>query len=55
MVRIFRAVVALYVLTALVGKILEAAGLSRCGCSDDCWCRRPGLSVLRWAFPFGHT
>jgi hypothetical protein len=55
MVRILRALVALYLLTALVGKLLEAAGVSRCGCSDDCWCRRTGRSAFRWAFPFGHT
>jgi hypothetical protein len=54
MVRIVRVAVALYLLTALVGKLLEAAGVSRCGCSEDCWCRRPGLSVFRWVFPFNH-
>ena len=54
MVRTVRFAVALYLLTALVGKLLEAAGVSRCRCPVDCWCRRPGLSVFRWVFPFRH-
>ena len=44
----------LYLLAALVSKALEKAGVSRCGCSGECWCRRPGLSAFRWVFPFGH-
>ncbi len=52
--RIVRGAVAAYLLAAVTGKVLEAAGVSRCGCSDDCWCRRPGLAAFRWVFPYRH-
>ncbi|WP_426566099.1 hypothetical protein ACPPVT_05925 [Angustibacter sp. McL0619] len=44
----------LYLLAAVVGRVLETAGVSTCGCSADCWCKRPGLSTFRWVFPFRH-
>ncbi len=44
----------LYVLAAVVGRVLEGAGVSQCDCSEACWCRRPGLSAFRWVFPFRH-
>ncbi len=45
---------AAYVLTGLFTRILEDAGVYRCGCDPNCWCKRPGLSVFRWVFPRGH-
>jgi hypothetical protein len=45
---------ALYVLCGVVGRVVEGMGVVRCGCAADCWCRRPGLSTLRWVFPFRH-
>jgi hypothetical protein len=47
-------VVAAYVAAAVVGLALERAGLRQCGCRAKCWCKRPGLSVFRWVFPFRH-
>jgi hypothetical protein len=45
----------LYVLCALVGRFVEERlDVVRCRCSEDCWCRRPGLSTFRWVFPLGH-
>jgi hypothetical protein len=32
----------------------EAAGVRKCDCYPDCWCRRPGVSVFRWVFPWFH-
>lgn len=46
---------ALYATAALIGHARERTGAITCGCGDDCWCKRPGLSALRWVFPFGHT
>jgi hypothetical protein len=43
-----------YVILALVSKAREAAGLIACGCSPDCWCQKPGLSLFRWVFPRFH-
>jgi hypothetical protein len=54
MKRAFVVLAAIYLIAALVGHGLEAAGVRRCGCADDCWCKRPGLSVFRWVFPRGH-
>jgi hypothetical protein len=44
----------LYVLFALIGRFVEGMGAVECGCSDQCWCHRPGLSLFRWVFPAGH-
>lgn len=44
----------LYLLFALIGRFVEGIGAARCDCSEDCWCRRPMLSVIRWVFPYGH-
>lgn len=44
----------LYVLLAVIGHLAEAMGATRCGCSDACWCKRPGLSTFRWVLPYGH-
>lgn len=43
-----------YVLFAVIGRFVEGMGAVRCECSDDCWCRRSGLSVFRWVIPAGH-
>lgn len=43
-----------YLLLAVSNKVAEAAGARRCHCADECWCRRPGLSLFRWVFPW-HT
>ena len=44
----------LYVLCAVVGRLVESVGVIGCGCAQDCWCRRPGLSTFRWVLPLGH-
>ena len=44
-----------YLLAALIGRVSEMQGRSVCGCSPDCWCKKPLLSVFRWVFPFGHS
>lgn len=54
MKRILGLAVGVYLLAALVGLIRERMGLIACGCAEDCWCKRPGLSVFRWVFPRGH-
>jgi hypothetical protein len=43
-----------YVLVAVLTRLAEGVGLHRCGCSAECWCKRPPLSVFRWVFPYGH-
>jgi hypothetical protein len=43
-----------YVLLALVGRAKEAAGIYRCECYADCWCKKPGLNLFRWVFPRFH-
>jgi hypothetical protein len=43
-----------YVGLALYYRAREAAGLLRCDCYPDCWCRKPGLSIFRWVFPRYH-
>ena len=29
-------------------------GAKKCGCAQDCWCKRPVLSTFRWVFPYRH-
>jgi hypothetical protein len=48
------AAAALHLTAAAAGHARERAGRIARGCADDCWCKRPGLSTFRWAFPFGH-
>jgi len=43
-----------YVLLAGATKVAEGLGARRCGCAQDCWCRRPPLSAFRWVFPWPH-
>jgi hypothetical protein len=53
--RVFAAVLGSYLLAAVVSSVAEAAGIGRpCGCRPDCWCKRPGLRVLRWVAPVAH-
>ncbi|MDQ4065575.1 MAG: hypothetical protein M3161_05960 [Actinomycetota bacterium] len=55
MTRVFRILVFLYLGLALVGRYREAQGDLVCDCEPECWCKRPGPSLFRWVFPFGHT
>lgn len=43
-----------YLLLAAGNKVAESAGAIRCHCADECWCRRSGLSLFRWVFPWRH-
>ena len=43
-----------YVLVAAGNRVAEHFGARTCGCAQDCWCKRPGLSLFRWVFPWGH-
>jgi hypothetical protein len=43
-----------YVVLGLWSLGLERAGVLRCECQPGCWCKRPGLNVFRWVFPYGH-
>jgi hypothetical protein len=43
-----------YALVGLLGLALERAGMYPCTCDADCWCKRPGLSLFRWVFPYLH-
>ena len=46
---------AVYLTAATIGHARERLGAIACGCHDDCWCKRPGLNLFRWVFPFRHT
>ena len=53
--RIIFIVLRLYVLAAIGTRIAEAAGVwRRCGCTAQCWCKKPGLSLFRWVVPVKH-
>jgi hypothetical protein len=54
MKRLLLAVGGGYVLLAVIGRFVEGMGAVQCGCSDDCWCKRPVLSTFRWVAPFRH-
>jgi hypothetical protein len=43
-----------YLVLALAARAREAAGRMTCDCYPDCWCRKPGLSLFRWVFPYFH-
>ena len=43
-----------YLGAAVVGLMRERLGMISCGCAQECWCQRPGLSLFRWVFPRGH-
>ena len=44
----------IYLLFAVIGRFVEGMGAVECGCSAECWCKRPVLSVFRWVFPYAH-
>jgi hypothetical protein len=52
--RVLLALGTLYVGAALIGHVRERRGAITCQCKEDCWCKRPGLSLFRWVFPVGH-
>lgn len=54
MKRVVGLAVGLYLTAAVVGHARERMALIACGCAEDCWCKRPGLSLFRWVFPRGH-
>ena len=54
MKRALMSLAVVYLLFALIGRFVEGMGAVECGCSDDCWCKRPVLSTFRWVFPWGH-
>jgi hypothetical protein len=54
MKRLLLRLVGVYLLFAVIGRFVEGMGAVECGCSPDCWCKRPGLSLFRWVFPYGH-
>ena len=43
-----------YVGAVVATKELERCGALACGCDPNCWCRRPGLSLLKWTLPAPH-
>jgi hypothetical protein len=43
-----------YIAIAVFTKAQEARGVYVCGCDEDCWCKKPGLSLFRWVFPRFH-
>jgi len=53
--RILLRTAVLYLLLAAGTRVADALGLGgrrlRCGCEDSCWCKRPGLTVVRWVTP----
>ena len=45
----------LFLLFAVIGRYVEGLGAVRCGCSSECWCKKPVLSTFRWVVPYGHV
>ena len=54
MKRLIARLLGLYLLFAVIGRFVEGMGAVECGCGEQCWCQRPGLSTFRWVFPWGH-
>ncbi len=52
--RFLQAMILGYVLLAIFTRVQEARGAYTCGCDEDCWCKRPGLSLFRWVLPRWH-
>jgi len=44
-----------YLALAALGHWKERAGSLTCECQPDCWCKRPGVRLFRWVFPFVHS
>jgi len=53
--RILLRAVAAVLLLAVGTRAADALGIGghrlRCGCTETCWCKRPGLTVFRWVTP----
>jgi hypothetical protein len=47
-------ILVVYTILGLVTRAMEGAGRITCECYEDCWCKRPGLSIYRWVFPRFH-
>ncbi len=47
--------VILYLAAALRSLAKESQGELQCPCQPDCWCKKPGLALFRWVFPFRHS
>ncbi len=43
-----------YLALALLGHGLEQTNRLICECLPECWCKRRGVSLFRWVFPFRH-
>ncbi len=43
-----------YLGLAAVGHARERSGALTCECRGDCWCKRRGVRLFRWVFPFKH-
>lgn len=54
MKRVVLALVGAYLGVAAGDRVAEHFGVMTCGCANDCWCHRPGLSLFRWVFPWRH-
>jgi hypothetical protein len=52
--RAVQALVLGYIVFGAATRIIERQGGLTCGCYPDCWCKRPGLSLFRWAVPRWH-
>ena len=53
--RLLRLAIPAYLGAAIMGRVMESRGAIRCACRDDCWCKKPGLSLFRWVFPYRHS
>ena len=53
--RILLGGIAAVLLLAVGTRTADALGIGgprlRCGCTETCWCKRPGLTVFRWVTP----
>jgi len=54
MKRLLKLLTTLYIAAGLYSLYREQTGELVCTCSEGCWCKRPGLNVFRWVFPYGH-
>lgn len=54
MVRLLAKAAQLFLLFALIDRFVERMGAVECGCSPQCWCKQPELSLFRWVVPVGH-
>ena len=54
MKRLLVRLASLYLLFGLIGLFVERMGAVKCACEPTCWCKKPGLTLFRWVFPYGH-